>query len=132
RVLRLRGLAGSRHAAPECDHSPSAGRGPPAARARSPRTPDFPLNRREWKGPCSCRAVSYVDFAHGGIDQDFLRRAFQQDRSLVEYGNARPEHAHELHVVIDDDDRRGLVDALMTPIKRSTSLPVMPAAGSSS
>src|SRR5258706_9428241 len=46
-----------------------------------------------------------VDLAHALVRRDLLRRAFHQDGAGGEHRDTRGEAEHQVHVVLDDQDR---------------------------
>ena len=76
--------------------------------------------------------VPDIDLTHVRVGQHLVGGPLGQDRPLMKDRDGRIEHADEMHVVIDDDERRGPVDLPDDSTSRSISAPVMPAAGSSS
>src|SRR5258706_8520820 len=61
------------------------------------------------RSPCKCSAsamrLAQVDVAHAAIGRDLVGAALDQHLPLHEHGDATGEAEHEVHVVLDDEDR---------------------------
>src|SRR6185312_6684968 len=51
------------------------------------------------------RPLAEIDLAHARVGGDFGRRAFGQDRALYQHGDAPRQAEHQIHVVLDDQQR---------------------------
>ena len=88
---------------------PSSASERPSARLRSrpekTRASPYPALKTSRRAAQPCASVSEIGFAHAGVGGDFGWRAFHQQAAGDQNGNARREAKHQIHVVLDQQDR---------------------------